>query len=184
MKKIICEVYDVNGKKAGELSLNGKKAGELSVVYQHDRIFKSEMRYYIPDSISLKDDRGIMLPSDTHGYVCHLFEPEVNHESLVDGTHREYTLLPGVYETEKEARDVSDDFDVGGLGAYDVVYIQKEKKWAHLYSDSYPNLLKGSSFLHVEFFDKSVGNRIFFCNFQCTMYNTPQGFCDVRQIVE
>ena len=173
IKKFICEVYDVNGKRAGN----------LSVVYPHDRDINSETSFYIPDSISFKDDRGIMLASDTHGYVCHLFEPEVNDKSL-QGTHREYTLLPGVYEREKEARDVSDDFDVGGLGAYNVVYIQKEEKWAHLYSDTYPNLLKGSSFLHVEFFDESVGNRIFFCNFQCKMYNTPQGFCDVRQIVE
>ena len=172
MNKMICDVYDATGKRAGK----------LSVVHQPDRILNSDMRFYIPDSICFTDDTGNMLASDTHGFVCHLFEPEVS-DNCFDGTHNEYTVHPELYETEKDARNVCDTYDVAGLASYNVVFVEKEKKWAIMYSDLYPNLLKGSSFLHVEFDDKSEGNRMFFCYFQRRkMHGTPRGFCDVRQL--
>lgn len=173
MKKIICDVYDVTGKTAGKLC-----------VFQHDRILDNEMRYYIPDSISFKDDTGIMLASDINGFVCHLFEPEVSDKSL-GGTHLEYIVHSDhLFETENDARNVCDTYDVTGLASYDVAFLEKENKWAILYCDLYPNLLKGSSFLHVEFFDKSEGNRIFFCDLHRKMHGTPNGFTDIRQMLE
>ena len=173
MNKMICDVYD----------LTGKSAGKLSVVHQPHRILNSEMSYYIPDSVCFRDDKGIMLASDTHGFVCHLLEPEVS-KNCLSGTHLEYTVLPELYETEKDARNVCDNYDVVGVASCDVVFVEKENKWAILYCDLYPNLLKGSSFLHVEFFEKSEGNMMFFCNFLRKMHGTPHGFCDVRQMFE
>ena len=172
MNKMICDVYDVTGRSAGK----------LSVVHQPDRILHSEMRYYIPDSVCFQDDKGMMLASDTHGFVCHLFEPEVKDKSL-RGTHYEYTVHPDLYDSEMDARNVCDNYDVAGLASYDVAFVEKENKWAIVYCDLYPNLVKGSSCLHVEFNDQSEGNRMFFCNFHHKMHGTPDGFCDVRQFL-
>ena len=143
------------------------------------------MSFYIPDTICFRDDTGIMLSSDTHGFVCHLFEPEpIDSKHIFHGTHLEYTILPDLYETEKDARNVNDTHEVVGDAQYDVVFVEKDNKWAILHCDLYPNLATGSSFLHVEFYDKSEGNRMFRCKFRHTIPCTPRGFSDLRQLIE
>lgn len=169
-KKIICDVYDDTGKITGKLWL-----------VQANGILDKEMIYYIPDSIYVKDHRGIMLASDINGFVCYLFQPEVNDKSL-DATHFEYTVHSDLYETEKDARNVCNKYDVAGLASYDVAFMEKDNKWAILYRDLYPNLMKGQSFLQVEFFEKPEGNRIFSCNVERKMYRVPKGFIDIRQM--
>jgi len=163
--------------------LDEKSIGRLEMVQASDECCaRHQMEYYISESNSFPHENGILLAADSSGFVCDLFQPERNDGSL-QGCHNEYTLLQKRYDTEKEARDVCDSCDVAGLESYDVVFVEKENKWALLHCDLYPNLVKASAYLQVEFNEEFDGSHIFFCEFQCETPHTPRGYIHLGRIL-